>query len=61
MRVKLQLGENKYGIIKLCGFIKNWWTLGRVLGFSPKVLWFEVPSTNSSGVELSLDDFHYDS
>ena len=24
-------------------FIKNWWTLGRVLGFSPKVLCFEVP------------------
>ena len=27
----------------LCGFIKNWWTLGSVLGFSPKVLCFEVP------------------
>ena len=23
-------------------FIKNWWTLGLVLGFSPRVLWFEV-------------------
>ena len=23
---------------KLCGFIKNWWTLGGVLGFSPRVL-----------------------
>ena len=28
MRVKPQLRENKHGIIKLCGFIKNWWTLG---------------------------------
>ena len=28
----------------LFGFIKNWWTLGRVLGFSPKVLWYEVPN-----------------
>ena len=27
----------------LCGFIKNWWTIGSVLGFSPKVLRFEVP------------------
>ena len=27
----------------LCGFIKNWWTLGIVLGFSPRVLWLEVP------------------
>ena len=26
----------------LCGFIKNWWTLGSVLGFPPKVLRFEV-------------------
>ena len=43
MRVKPQLGENRHGIIKLCGLIKNWWTLGRVLGFSPRVLWFEVP------------------
>ena len=28
---------------KVCGFMKNWWTLGRVLGFSPRVLRFEVP------------------
>ena len=28
----------------LCGFIKNWRTLGRVLAFSPRVLWYEVPN-----------------
>ena len=43
MTVKPQLGENNHEIIKLCGFIKNWWTLGRVLGFSLRVLRFEVP------------------
>ena len=43
MRVKPQLGVNNHEIIKLCGFIKNWWTLGRVLGFSLRVLRFEVP------------------
>ena len=27
----------------LFGFIKNWWTLGRFLGFSSRALRFEVP------------------
>ena len=61
MRVKPQLGENKYEIIKLCGFIKNWWTLGRVLGFHPGFCGLRFQSTNSSVVELFLDDFHDDS
>ena len=45
----------------LCGFIKNWWTLGRVLGFSPRVWVMKFQSTNSSVGELFLDDFHDDS
>ena len=32
----------------------------RVLGFSPKVLWYELQTTNISVVELFLDDFHDD-
>ena len=30
----------------------------RVLGFSPKVLWYEFQTTNSCVVKLFLDDFH---
>ena len=33
----------------------------RVLGFSPKVLWYELQITNTSILELFLDDFHDDS
>ena len=29
--------------LKACGVIKNWWTLGRVLEVSLRVLRFEVP------------------
>ena len=42
----------------LCGLIKNWWTLGRVLGFSPRVLWFEVPKHQFKCCGVFLDDFH---
>ena len=45
----------------LCGFIKNWWTLGRVLEFHLGFCGLRFQSTNSSVVELSLDDFHDDS
>ena len=42
----------------LCGLIKNWWTFGRVLGFSPRVLWFEVPKHQFKCYGVFLDDFH---
>ena len=42
----------------LCGFIKNWRTLGRVLAFSPRVLWFEVPKYQFKCCEVVLDEFH---
>ena len=57
MRVKPQLGENNHGIIMLCGLINNWWTLGRILGFSPRVCVLRFQSTNSNVVELFLDEF----
>ena len=39
-------------------FIKNWRTLGRVLAFSPRVLWFEVPNHQFKCCEVGLDEFH---
>ena len=42
----------------LCGLIKNWWTLGRVLGFSPRVVWFEVPKHQIECCGVFLDGFH---
>ena len=42
----------------LCGFIKNWRTLGRVLAFSPRVLWYEVPNHQFKCCEVGLDEFH---
>ena len=32
----------------------------KVLGFSPRVLWYEFQTTNTSITELFLDDFHVD-
>ena len=43
MRVKPQLGENNNGIIIFLWFYEELEDLGRVLGFSPRVLRFEVP------------------
>ena len=60
MRVKPQLVENKHGIIKLYGFIKNWWTLGRVLGFSPRVLLYGVPNHQYKCYGVVLNEFHVD-
>ena len=42
----------------LCGFIKNWRTLGRVLAFSPRVLWFEVLKHQFKYCRVVLDEFH---
>ena len=42
----------------LCGFIKNWRTLGRVLAFSPRVLWYEVPNHQFKCCEVGLDEFY---
>ena len=33
----------------------------RVLGFSPRVLWYDFQITNSSVMKVFLDDFHDDS
>ena len=41
----------------LCGFIKNWRTLSRVLAFSPRVLWYEVPNHQFKCCEVGLDEF----
>ena len=40
---KTPIGRKQTWNHQIMWFIKNWWTLGRVLGFSPRVLWFEVP------------------
>ena len=37
-----------------------WVKFIRVLGFSPRVLWYEFQTTNTSIMELFLDDFHVD-
>ena len=43
MRIKPQLVENNHRIITFLWFYEELVDLGRVLGFSPRVLWFEVP------------------
>ena len=55
---KPPIGEIKHGIIIILWFCKNWRTLGRVLAFSPRVLWYEVPNHQFKCCEVGLNEFH---
>ena len=55
---KTPIGEIKHGIIIILWFCKNWRTLGRVLVFSPRILWYEVPNHQFKCCEVGLDEFH---